>query len=434
MLHTEQRLFAIGAIALLLLNLLQASFSTLLDDEAYYWMYSQHLDWGYFDHPPMIALMIRTGYSIFHNTVGVRLFSILATFSSMLIMYRLVDGRNPVRLIAIILSIAFIQLGGFLAVPDVALVFFSTAFLWSFKHFLKYQTWWDGILLGFCMAALLYSKYQGLLLIILCLAANPGLIKRKSFWLAAAIGTILFLPHLYWQYRHGFPPLQYFLSDQYARKTYAFFYTRDYVGGQLLFFGPLIGWMIFLAAFSRKFDHEAWTRTLKVIFLGVIGFFFLASFKGVVEPNWTAVATVPGILLLHQYLNGTPKLERTLYWLCPVSVFLIMIVRIAFVKDLVGTRVELNKELHDVKKWSSFVRQKAGKYPVLFVNSYQRASKYSFYQHLPTTSFNGVDYRNNQYDIWLFRKRQSLPEFAGEPRPAADGRHHGGLHRARRAL
>jgi hypothetical protein len=162
--------------------------------------------------------------------------------------------------------------------------------------------------------------------------------------------------------------------------------------------------MIFLAAFSRKFDHEAWTRTLKVIFLGVIGFFFLASFKGVVEPNWTAVATVPGILLLHQYLNGTPKLERTLYWLCPVSVFLIMIVRIAFVKDLVGTRVELNKELHDVKKWSSFVRQKAGKYPVLFVNSYQRASKYSFYQHLPTTSFNGVDYRNNQYDIWLFDK------------------------------
>jgi hypothetical protein len=23
-----------------------------LDDEAYYWVYSKFLDWGYFDHPP----------------------------------------------------------------------------------------------------------------------------------------------------------------------------------------------------------------------------------------------------------------------------------------------------------------------------------------------------------------------------------------------
>ena len=47
--------FALFLAALGILNLLQAGFTTLNNDEAYYWMYSKFLAWGYFDHPPMIA-------------------------------------------------------------------------------------------------------------------------------------------------------------------------------------------------------------------------------------------------------------------------------------------------------------------------------------------------------------------------------------------
>ena len=44
-------------------------------DESYYWMYSQFMDWGYFDHPPMVALFIKMGTYIFGNTaLGVRFF------------------------------------------------------------------------------------------------------------------------------------------------------------------------------------------------------------------------------------------------------------------------------------------------------------------------------------------------------------------------
>ena len=45
----------------LLVNLLQAGLTELDPDEAYYFMYSRDLAWGYFDHPPVIALMIRLG-------------------------------------------------------------------------------------------------------------------------------------------------------------------------------------------------------------------------------------------------------------------------------------------------------------------------------------------------------------------------------------
>jgi len=56
------------------INMLQSIFTGLHSDESYYWMYSQNLDWGYFDHPPMAALFIFLGSSVFSGEVGVRIF------------------------------------------------------------------------------------------------------------------------------------------------------------------------------------------------------------------------------------------------------------------------------------------------------------------------------------------------------------------------
>ncbi len=36
-----------------------AVFTGLGNDEVYYWTYSQHLQWNYFDHPPMVALLMQ---------------------------------------------------------------------------------------------------------------------------------------------------------------------------------------------------------------------------------------------------------------------------------------------------------------------------------------------------------------------------------------
>ncbi len=59
---------------------MQSGLTELQDDEAYYWVYSHFLDWGYFDHPPMTALLIKMGYAIFHNELGVRLFQLSRQF------------------------------------------------------------------------------------------------------------------------------------------------------------------------------------------------------------------------------------------------------------------------------------------------------------------------------------------------------------------
>src|SRR6195256_6875837 len=65
-------------LALVVLRLVAAAYTPLTFDEAYYWMWSKNLAGGYYDHPPMVALVIRLGTMIAGDTeLGVRLISIL---------------------------------------------------------------------------------------------------------------------------------------------------------------------------------------------------------------------------------------------------------------------------------------------------------------------------------------------------------------------
>lgn len=58
--------FAIGVIVYsVVLRLLYAGSVELMPEETYYWNYSQHLDLGYLDHPPMVAWLIRLGTLVF---------------------------------------------------------------------------------------------------------------------------------------------------------------------------------------------------------------------------------------------------------------------------------------------------------------------------------------------------------------------------------
>src|ERR1700750_117950 len=69
---------ALVVLALVGLRLLAAAFTPITFDEAYYWMWSKNLAGGYYDHPPMVAYVIRAGTMIAGDTeLGVRLVSIL---------------------------------------------------------------------------------------------------------------------------------------------------------------------------------------------------------------------------------------------------------------------------------------------------------------------------------------------------------------------
>ena len=65
-------------LALVVLRLAAAAVTPLTFDEAYYWMWSKNLAGGYYDHPPIVAYVIRAGTMIAGDSeLGVRLVSIL---------------------------------------------------------------------------------------------------------------------------------------------------------------------------------------------------------------------------------------------------------------------------------------------------------------------------------------------------------------------
>ena len=52
-------MFFIISGVLIALRIFFISGTLLIDDEAYYAMYARHLSWGYIDHGPIIAYVIR---------------------------------------------------------------------------------------------------------------------------------------------------------------------------------------------------------------------------------------------------------------------------------------------------------------------------------------------------------------------------------------
>lgn len=381
----------------LVLGLLQAGFSELWDDEAYYWVYSQHLDWGYFDHPPMIALLIKIGYGIFHNELGVRLLVVILNTLTLWITARLIAFKDMKLFYLLIGAMGAMQVGGMLAVPDVPLIFFAAVYFWIYKLFLNEQSWKNTLLLGLSMALMFYSKYHGVLLVFFTLLSNINLLKVFKFWVACLLTTLLFFPHIYWQYTHDFPSLQYHLVERNAA-AYDISFSLDYLAGQLALFGPVVGWLILYYAFRSPLQN-AFERALKFCTIGVLGFFLVSTFKGRVEANWTVMLFTPVMVLAHQAVVRKQLTQKWLLYTLPVTLLLVLAVRVYLVWNFLPG-VEIRPEVHDNKKWTAAVAAKAQGRPVVFINSYQLPSKYMFYTGNLSYSLNSQYSRRSQYNYW----------------------------------
>jgi dolichol-phosphate mannosyltransferase len=75
---TLRRVLVIGFVLLTALRLVLAARTELLPEEAYYWTYTQHPAWSYYDHPPMVAWIIHIGTRLLgHTEAGVRVVNLV---------------------------------------------------------------------------------------------------------------------------------------------------------------------------------------------------------------------------------------------------------------------------------------------------------------------------------------------------------------------
>lgn len=393
------RKFFIYTGLFLLVSLLQASFTELAGDEAYYWEYSQQLDWGYFDHPPFVALIIKIAYTLFEGELGVRFISILFGTASIFMLWHLTDKSLRQKPFAVDLffllwfSLPVFNIYSFITVPDSPLLFFALLYIYTLKKFkagnsIKYM-----LILALVMALMLYSKYHGIVLIFITIIADYKLLKNPKFYLASMIGALIFLPHLIWQFQHDFPSIKYHFFER--NLGFSFKYIFEYPLNVLIILNPLLASLFIFKNFKHKKETD---KNLRFIFWGFIIFFTFSALKSHVEPHWVGISTIPLMIMLFNLSGKYEKIRKTVKIFSLISIVLLAFGRFALVFDILPIKTEFHKTDELAKK----IANKAGDLPVLMLNSYTRAAKYHFYTGKPAFAYNSIHYRKNQFTYWNY--------------------------------
>lgn len=383
-------------ISWFIISLIQARYTGLWNDEAYYWEYSRELAWGYFDHPPMIAVAIKLGYYFLQNELGVRLLIVLFSISTIFIAEKIIQPPNLKFFYLIISSIGILHLGSIIAVPDILLIFFSTTFLWLYKKYSENDSFLLAVLIALNIALLLLSKYHGITVIGLVVLSNLKLLRRKSFWFIVVVSIVLLFPHVLWQYNNDWPSIRYHLFER-SPEAYTFGQTIHYIFSQLIIPGPIIG--IFLLYYSFRYSpRDSFEKSLKFILVGTYVFFLLMSFRTRIEANWTVAAIIPMVYLAYYGSISNLKARRFLRYSFIISLPIIIFFRIYLIFDFFPNISNHNPEFHKWDKWAEKIKIKAGDVPVVFLDSYQKPSKYEFYTQSTSFSINSPEYRKTLFD------------------------------------
>ncbi|TAI47946.1 ArnT family glycosyltransferase [Flagellimonas allohymeniacidonis] len=392
------RLFLILLASLFILNLLQSYFTELIYDEAYYWYYAQELDWGYFDHPPMVAFLIKLSSFLFSGELGVRFMSCVLAAGTYLILWSTIDNQKKndyvIHFFVLVFSMTLMNAYGFLTLPDTPLLFFTALFLWLYKRFLKDPSIITTIAIGVTMSALMYSKYHAFLVIFFVFLSNIKLLKNGRAWLAVLIALACYSPHLYWLYENDFISIKYHLYER-PNQAYSFSkFTLGYFVNLVAIFGLLFYW-VYLALIKTK-ATDPFIKALKYLSFGVIIFFFVSSFNRRVQTQWIIIVSIPMAILTFNYLLEHSNVRKWVYRLGLVSLLVMLYARAWLIHQPL---LPLLFETHGNKDWVSELHTKSGGIPVVFENSYRRAPMYEFYSGQHSFSLNNYMYRKNQYSI-----------------------------------
>lgn len=406
-----QKLFYILLAIWVLADLLQAIITPLHADEAYYGLYGKFLDWGYYDHPPMVALMTAFSSIFFKGTLSIRFMTVLLHGATVLLLgismeEKLTSNRAVITFFAIAASIPIFIIYGFITTPDAPLLFSTALFFLLYKRYVKRPSWTLAIFLAVTIAAMLYSKYMAALVILFVILSNLRLLKDPKIIIAGFLALILFIPHISWQISHDFPSLQYHLMQR--NTSFKFQYALEFLPLQLLVFNPLCFILAIYFCWKNRNTRDRFLRASGFTVIGFITFFWIMTVKGHAEPHWTMAASVPMVFILFDELSDEKWAKLVNFAIIPITAILLFLRLFAPI---------LGDEDFEILEGCPFLYDDIAKVdePVLFASSFQLPSVYWFHTGHETTALSSVYNRRTQFDIWQFdRKYQGKPVYVLE--------------------
>jgi hypothetical protein len=306
--QTYRRLFWLLLGASTIFRLAIANRVGLGVDESHYVLYSRHLAWGYFDHPPMVAFLAALTTIGKNSLFLVRLGPILCSTASLVLLrylglalYR--DESVVFWALVLLLLMPYQHLLMVALLPDATLNLFWCGALLAVWCGLRDETWFAWMLAGLLFGGALLSKYHGVLLP-LCLFCYLITSPRLRFWLgrpqpyvAVLLGFTVFLPNIIWNARRQWLSYRYQLGHG-AGWELELNNLLELLGGQLGAWSPLIFILlivVYVVMIRTKESSEAdrfvfWTS------LPVFVFFIGFGAIGEILPHWTSIGWWTGSL------------------------------------------------------------------------------------------------------------------------------------------
>ena len=321
--HNWRSIALLIVLYTLFLRLLYLGSYELIQEEAYYWNYSQHLAMGYLDHPPMVALLIWLGTHLFGPTeFAVRLGAFSCWLLTAFFVHRLTAAMfgKYAALNALLLVAALPYYFGAAVVitPDSPLVAcWAGALYFLHKSLIEGngRAWLGaGVFLGLGLA----TKYTivllgpAVLLFMLIDRSSWHWFRKPQPYLAALIAIALFSPVILWNYQHGW--VSFLFQSQHRIQDVFHFSTPELVATILLLLTPT-GLLAIWSANRRYFLeaieplaplalHRNWLFSLCTA-LAPLTVFVVFSLSKEVKLNWTGPLWLAFLPLMAAYLRPT---------------------------------------------------------------------------------------------------------------------------------
>lgn len=386
-----------------IVDLIQISTTGIKHDEAYYYVWGQYLDWGYFDHPPMVAVLTFLGDLFFEGMWAVRLFSAVLHALMLWIIWQTIESQykqttaQVLYFFGLAFSLPMFSAYGFITTPDTVLLFFFAWFSYKLKHFLERRKTSDIIWLAIATVGMIYSKYHAILVLFLVMVIHWRLIKQKRFWLLFFMVALLVLPHFIWLYNNDFISFKYHLIER--SHGFNIKYFLEFIPGQ---FGALNPFFLglFLILIFRKKENNTFLNTMRFIGVGVLLFFTLMTLKGRVEAHWTTIVSIPIIFVVFPFVLKLSKSKKYIKFVTTGLVGLILVARVLIAFDKLPAQHFDESEIAHYQTMKEFVNNR----PVIFRGSFQEPAIYYFANSAPKLA-NKPFYRkrHTQFELWAWQ-------------------------------
>lgn len=285
-------------------------------DEAYYWDWSRHLSWSYYDGPPLMAYLIRLSTAVFGtSTFSIKFTSVLCASIGIYFLYRLADFLfdESVAFLALLLLMLtpIIQSLYLVSTLDSALFCFWAISLYCFYLAIDKDSNAYRYLACISFGLAMLAKYPALLLglsfffYLLLSKKHRAEFKNPHWYFGALLSLLIFSPVLLWNAAHDFASFTYQYRHGVSNQSLmSWRLLGTYLVGQIGIFNPLA--FLALAYFFLRYPKTLF-RDDRLLYLvmtfGVTFFFFL--YEGLFKrgnANWPFCAYCSGAIILAYYL------------------------------------------------------------------------------------------------------------------------------------